>query len=119
MPPQAPVRPPAGLDGDRPARLRRRELITESESRHYPYFGAPPARQPRPATEEPTLRGKRVVLSMPDGFVYDMRCASEVYRDGDGREVVDIVSEEHFYRWMLTREPPSREPYPVHLVWVE
>ncbi len=92
--------------------------MTESESTRYPYFGAPPARQPRPAAEEPTLRGKRVVLSMPDGFVYDMRAVSELYRDGQGRNLVDIVSEEDYYRWMLTRASPDRQPYPVQLVWV-
>lgn len=28
-----------------------------------PYFGAPPAREPKPARVVPALRGKRVVLS--------------------------------------------------------
>lgn len=56
---------------------------------------------------------------MPDGFVYDMRAVSEVYQDGQGREVVDIVSEEQYYRWMLNSQAPAREAYPVRLVWVE
>lgn len=84
-----------------------------------PYFGRPPARAPRPAAEEPALRGKRVVLSTPEGFVYDMRAASEVFHDGRGQSCVDIVSEEHWYRWMFTNQLPTREPYPVRLVWVE
>jgi hypothetical protein len=88
-------------------------------SERLPYFGRPPTRPPRPATDEPALRGKRVILSTPEGFVYDMRAASQVFRDGQGRQCVDIVSEEHWYRWMFTRELPIREPYPVHLVWVE
>jgi hypothetical protein len=90
-----------------------------SEEERYPYFGRPPAREPRPASQVPALRGKRVVLSMPDGFVYDMRAVSQVYRDGDGRGVIDIVSEEHYYRWMFTHELPPREAFPVELVWVE
>lgn len=87
--------------------------------KRFPYFGIPPARQPRPAAEVPALRGKRVVLSMPDGFVYDMRAVTQIYQDHDGRDVIDIVSEEHYYRWMFTRELPVREPFPSHLVWVE
>lgn len=42
----------------------------------YPYFGVPPTRPPRPASEVKALRGKRVILSTPEGFVYDMRAAS-------------------------------------------
>lgn len=93
--------------------------MTEQPSTNYPFFGAPPARRPRPAADEPALRGKRVVLSMPDGFVYDMRAASDIYRDERGRPVIDIVSDEQYYRWMLLRESPKREPYPVPLVWAE
>ena len=46
-----------------------------SEQQRYPYFGVPPARQPRPASQEPSLTGKRLILSTPEGFVYDMRAA--------------------------------------------
>jgi hypothetical protein len=84
-----------------------------------PYFGRPPTRPPRPAADEPALRGKRVILSTPEGFVYDMRAASEIFHDADGKPILDIVSEEHWYRWMFTREHPTRETYPVHLVWVQ
>lgn len=89
------------------------------QMRGYPFFGEPPVRRPTPAADEPALRGKRVILSMPDGFVYDMRAASDVQRDHRGRAVVEIVSEEHYYRWMLLREAPTRRVYPAELVWVE
>ena len=56
---------------------------------------------------------------MPDGFVYDMRAASEVYTDGNGGAIVEIVSEGHYFRWMYTKEEPERRQFPVHLVWVE
>jgi hypothetical protein len=85
----------------------------------YPYFGVPPTRAPRPASDEPALRGKRVILSMPDGFVYDMRACSEVYVDDAGGAVVDIASEQDWYRWMLNRQPPQRSQFPLRLVWVE
>ena len=93
--------------------------MTEKPQRRYPYFGVPPEKVPRPAAKEPALLGKRVILSMPDGFVYDMRAASEVYTDGDGGAIVDIVSEGHYFRWMYTRQRPERRQFPAHLVWVE
>lgn len=90
-----------------------------TEQRRYPYFGVPPVRQPRPAADEPTLKGKRVILSTPEGFVYDMRAASEIYRDGDGKEVVDVVAEGAWFRWMYAGVRPLPHAFPEHLVWVE
>lgn len=85
----------------------------------YPYFGVPPARQPRPAADEPALRGKRVILSTPEGFVYDVRAISQIHSDEVGIEVVDVVTDEDYYRWMLLRAAPVPVSYPIHLVWVE
>jgi len=90
-----------------------------TERSRHPYFGVPPARQPRPAADEPALWGKRAVLSTPSGFVYDMRIISEIHRDGEGRDAVDIVTEEDYYRWMFLHEPPRVVSFPAHLVWVE
>jgi len=90
-----------------------------SDEARYPYFGKPPPREPRPASEVPALRGKRVILSTPDGFVYDMRAISQIHRDGEGREIIDIASEEHYFRWMFTQAAPPTEAFPAHLVWVE
>jgi hypothetical protein len=90
-----------------------------TEERRYPYFGKPPAREPRPAADVPALRGKRVILSTPDGFVYDMRAISQIQRDGNGREVIEVVKEEDYFRWMFTKAPPSTSSYPTELVWVE
>jgi hypothetical protein len=88
-----------------------------AENARYPFFGVPPARQPRPATTEPALTGKRVVLSTPEGFVYDMRAAGELYTDGDGQVFVDIVTERTWFDG--DSEPEARAPWPAHLVWVE
>jgi hypothetical protein len=90
-----------------------------NEQRRYPYFGIPPARQPRPAADEPALKGKRVVLSTPEGFIYDMRAASEPYRNGDGMPIIDIVAEGAWFRWIYTGQRPGPQPFPEHLVWVE
>lgn len=89
------------------------------DEKRYPYFGIPPARQPRPATDEPTLRGKRVILSTPEGFVYDMRAVSQTYESQDGEDLVGIASEVDFFRWMLQGTPPEVTAYPSGLVWVE
>lgn len=93
--------------------------MSETEAPRYPYFGIPPARQPQPADSVPALRGKRVVLSTPDGFVYDMRAVSELHADPDGLRVIDVSSEEDYFRWMFTGEPPRQETYPLRLVWLE
>lgn len=90
-----------------------------NDAARYPYFGQPPARQPRPASEVPTLRGKRVVLSRPDGFIYDVRAVSEIYEGSNGTPVVDVVSEEDYFRWMFTHSAPAAQAYPSILVWVE
>ncbi|MGN6129143.1 MAG: hypothetical protein ACTHOK_02265 [Nocardioidaceae bacterium] len=90
----------------------------EGETR-YPFFGVPPAKAPRPAANEPALWGKRVILSTPEGFVYDMRAVSDLRTDGEGGAIVDIASEEHYSRWMFTKQSPAQQLYPVHLVWVE
>ncbi len=89
------------------------------EQGKYPWFGVPPPRQPRPAVNEPTLVGKRVVLSTPEGFVYDMRAVSEVHTDGEGNLFVDILTEVEYYHQHdpeLRRTPAQ---FPAHLVWVE
>jgi len=89
------------------------------QSGKYPYFGVPPAREPRPAEAVPSLLGKRVVLSTPEGFVYDMRAISQAHPDADGRDVVDVVSEEDYFNWMFTRARTRPQCYPIQLVWVE
>lgn len=93
-------------------------MLNESAER-LPYFGAPPSRTPRPARSVPALRGKRVVLSTPDGFVYDMRAISDIHPDATGQEVVDIASEEGYFRWMFIHSAPPTQGYPAKLVWVE
>ena len=65
------------------------------------------------------MRGKRVVLSTPDGFVSDMRAISEVRAGGEGSEVVEVVTEEGYFRWMFTGERPASRQFPAHLVWIE
>ena len=84
-----------------------------------PFLGAPPGRTPRPAAEVAAVRGKRVILSRPDGFIYDVRAVSEVFADPLGEPRVQVCSEQAFYRWMLNDVPPDMESYLAGLVWVE
>jgi len=93
--------------------------MTAEGIERYPYFGIPPTRPPRPARTVPALRGKRVILSTPEGFVYDMRAVSPVHPDETGQDVIDIVSEQDYYRWMFLEQRPQPEPFPARLVWVE
>ncbi|MCL8026035.1 hypothetical protein [Nocardioides bruguierae] len=44
---------------------------------------------------------------------------SELERDADGRQVVRVVTEEAYFRWMFTGVAASAESYPARLVWVE
>lgn len=91
-------------------------MTTNTEK--WPFFGRPPTRPPKPARDVPALRGKRVILSTPEGFIYDMRAATNIEQQG-GRATVEIVSDIGWYRWMLVGQQPHTEPYPVRLVWVE
>ncbi|RYP88651.1 hypothetical protein EKO23_01815 [Nocardioides guangzhouensis] len=94
-------------------------MSEQPEDKRYPYFGIPPARQPLPAEEVPALKGKRVVLSTPDGFVYDMRAVSDIHPDKHSRPSIAIMTEEAYYEWMLTGRVPEIRDFPAHLVWVE
>jgi hypothetical protein len=85
----------------------------------YPYFGVPPSREPRPAADEPALTGKRVILSTPEGFVYDMRAAGELHTDGEGNLVVEILTEARYFEQRLTGRTLTGAVWPAHLVWVD
>jgi len=84
-----------------------------------PLLRCPPARTPRPAVDEPALTGKRVVLSTPEGFVYDMRAVGEVRTDGSGGVVIDILSEANYYEKRFTGRQAAAVAWPAHLVWID
>ena len=93
--------------------------MSSTDEARLPFFGAPPPREPRPASSVKSLTGKRVILSTPTGFVYDMRAISSVHPDVNGDEVVEVVTEEGYFRWMFTGDRPTSEAFPAGLVWVE
>jgi hypothetical protein len=94
--------------------LERRSVVAK-----YPYFGVPPSRTPRPAAQEPALTGKRVLLSTPEGFVYDMRAAGELRTDGQGSLVVDILTEDRYFQSRFANRAVEPTAWPAHLVWIE
>ena len=85
----------------------------------YPYFGVPPSREHRPVADEPALTGKRVILSTPEGFVYDMRAAGELHTDGHGNLVVEILTESRYFEQRITGRVLEGAVWPAHLVWVD
>lgn len=85
----------------------------------YPWFGVPPTRKPKPSATVATLYGKRLVLSTPEGFIYDMRAISERYVNEEGQDTIDVISEEDYYRWMFTGVEPRVADWAAHLVWVD
>lgn len=85
----------------------------------YPYFGVPPAREHRPAVQEPALAGKRVIMSTPEGFVYDTRAVGDAHTDGMGNVFVDIMTEDLFFQRELLTPCPVPVTWPAHLVWVD
>ena len=86
---------------------------------NYPYFGVPPPREHRPVVDEPALDGKRVILSSPEGFIYDMRAVGELHTDGQGNLAVDILEEVAFFERRFTERRADPVAWPAHLVWVD
>lgn len=80
-----------------------------------PSFGVPPSRRPRPAATEPSLIGKRVILSTPEGFVYDMRAAGEVETDGSGHATIPIVTQHRWSSAAAAKRSAASTFWPAHL----
>lgn len=93
--------------------------MKDKQGRQLPYFGIPPTREPMRAWDVPALPGKRVILSRPWGFLYDVRAVSRIYEDVEGHAVVDVVTERDYYDWMVSGNRPTPQAYPSYLVWVE
>lgn len=86
---------------------------------NYPYFGVPPPREHRPVVDEPALDGKRVILSSPEGFIYDMRAVGELRTDGEGNLVVEIITEAQYHEQRFTNRSQQPVTWPAHLVWID
>ena len=80
---------------------------------------APPIRNPTPAGTGGPLLGRRLIQSVRDGFVRDLRAVSDVYKSHDGVESVLVCAESAWYRWGIDGSTPSPNELTIKLLWVE
>jgi hypothetical protein len=78
----------------------------------------PGVRRPSAVIGRGSILGIRVVQLVPDGFVRDLRAATDVYQLG-GSPVVRVCSELEWYRWALQGTVPSTVEIPADLLWCE
>lgn len=80
---------------------------------------APPRRIAMPAMVADTLTGRRLVQSVPDGWIRDLRAVSEVYRNAAGAACVRVAGEAEWYAWALSGNVPSTVETLANSLWVE
>jgi len=80
---------------------------------------APPRRQPIPAELAEALTGRRIVQSVPDGHVRELRAVTEVYRNAAGVACIRLCGEPDWYRWAMSGNLPSIVEVNADLVWLE
>jgi hypothetical protein len=86
---------------------------------HLQALDVPPVRNANPARSGTPLLGRRVVRSVPDGFVRDLRAVSDTYLSHAGAESVRICAESAWYCWALDGSPPSAIEVPIDQLWLE
>jgi hypothetical protein len=79
----------------------------------------PPRRIAMPAMVADTLTGRRVVQSVPDGWIRDLRAVTEVYRNAAGVACVRVAGEAEWYAWALSGNVPSTVETLASSLWVE
>jgi hypothetical protein len=78
----------------------------------------PGVREPSPVVGRAPILGLRLVQLVPDGFVRDLRAATDVYRMGV-TALARVCSELEWYRWALQGTVPSTVEVPAELLWCE
>ncbi len=78
---------------------------------------APPVR--RPTAVGGPLLGRRLVQSVPDGFVRDLRALSDVYTSHTGTESVRLCAESAWYAWAFDGSTPTSAEVPTSQLWLE
>ncbi|MBX6724294.1 MAG: hypothetical protein IRY92_13845 [Dactylosporangium sp.] len=86
---------------------------------HLQPLDAPPIQWPRAAKAGEHLLGRRVVRSVPDGFVRDLRALSNSHTSHTGVESVRVCAESAWYAWALDGTPPSSMEIPTDQLWIE
>jgi hypothetical protein len=80
---------------------------------------APPCRWPAPAEGSGSILGRRVIQTVPDGFVRDLRAVTEPFRHSDGRMYVRTCDDAAWHGWILTGAVPAVATVASELLWVE
>jgi hypothetical protein len=80
---------------------------------------APPRREALAAMLVDHLIGRRIVQSVPDGHVRDLRAVTDEYINTQGVTCARICAESDWYLWALTGTTPTTSEVDVKLLWVE
>jgi hypothetical protein len=84
-----------------------------------PPLDRPPARQPTAVRAGRLVLGLRLVQAVPDGFIRDLRAATDVYEGDIGIACVRVCDEAEWYQWALQGTVPSTMEVPAELLWCE
>jgi hypothetical protein len=81
---------------------------------------APISRVPVPVARCVSVLGARIVHTVPDGFVRDVRAVTEPYGDtADRARSIRVCSEADWYRWVYDGQIPQTMVIDANSAWVE
>jgi hypothetical protein len=80
---------------------------------------APPRRQPVPALMADHLLGRRIIQTVPDGEVRDLRAVTELYYTTDGLASLQLCGEVDWYRWGFGGAMPRINAAQATTIWLE
>jgi hypothetical protein len=95
------------------------EELRDLSLRDAPQLDAPQHRRPSSAQGAGPLLGRRVVQSVADGFVRDLRAISEPYLSTAGRTCVRVCAEAEWYEWAINGSTPPSTEVAFGDLWVE
>jgi hypothetical protein len=79
----------------------------------------PPVRHAQRPKGDESLLGRRVVRSVPDGYVRDLRAISDACVTHAGVESVRVCAESAWYAWAFDGAPPSATDVAIGELWLE
>jgi hypothetical protein len=94
-------------------------LAARAPKLHTTALDSPPLRIPTRARDIRHIMGMRVVQTVPDGHVRDLRAVTDTYEDSSGGLWAGICSEPDWHAWALTGTTPTPTKISADLLWVE
>lgn len=79
----------------------------------------PPVRHARPVQPGDSLLGRRVVRSVPDGYLRDLRAISNACVNHAGVESVRVCAESAWYAWAFDGSTPAATDVAIGELWLE